>query len=86
MGRPAIQAMLSAEVREAVKTGSREVAEEVAKREFSKAGLGTMKAVTEGLVSGGAGAIIESASQEETWRGGFVTGLKKVIDAAVAGG
>jgi hypothetical protein len=84
-----IMKALSPEMAEAIKSGSREVAEQVATKQFSGTGLGVMKSVAEGGISGAAGSAVESASQQDTWRLGFVEGLKKVLDdsarAALAG-
>jgi hypothetical protein len=81
-----VMARLSPEFAAALKSGSREVAEQVATKQFSGTGLGVMKGVVEGGVSGVAGSAVDSASQQDTWRFGFIEGLKKVLDDSVRGG
>ena len=81
-----IMAALSPEYSAALKSAGAKVAEDIAAREFSTVGLGTMKAVTEGLATGVTGSAVESASKIETWRSGFVEGLKTVFEDAAKGG
>lgn len=74
-----IMSALSPAYKEAVRTGTIQVAEQVAAKEFSTVGLGVMKGTLEGAGSGAAGGLVDAASRGDTWKYGFVEGLKSTL-------
>jgi hypothetical protein len=80
-----IMSALSPAYKEAVRTGAVQVAEQIAAREFSTVGLGVVKGTLEGAGAGAAGGLVDAASRADTWKYGFIDGLKTTIGDGLKG-